>query len=61
MLIFARLTASNCSHNAAVHVRGVINNRVIEEQIREDLIQVSFEVGRPAGLEATRVADKVFE
>jgi 4-carboxymuconolactone decarboxylase len=42
-----------------VHVKGAINNGVTEEEIREILIQVSFYCGGPAGLEATRVADKV--
>ena len=32
---------------------------MVAEEIREILIQVSFCAGGPAGLEATRVADKV--
>lgn len=42
-----------------MHVKGAITNGVTEEEIREILIQASFYCGGPAGLEATRVADKV--
>jgi len=42
-----------------VHVKGAINNGVTEDEIREIIIQASFYCGGPAGLEATRVADKV--
>ena len=59
MLNIAMLTALNRSHELAVHVRGAITNGVSEEEIREILIQASFYCGGPAGLEATRVADKV--
>jgi 4-carboxymuconolactone decarboxylase len=59
MLNLAMLTALNRSHELAVHVRGAVNNGVTEEEIREILIQASFYAGGPAGLEATRVADKV--
>jgi len=59
MINIAMLTALNRSHELAVHVRGAINNGVTEEEIREILIQASFYAGGPAGLEATRAADKV--
>jgi 4-carboxymuconolactone decarboxylase len=59
MLNIAMLTALNRSHELAVHVRGAINNGVTEEEIREVIIHASFYAGGPAGLESTRVADKV--
>jgi 4-carboxymuconolactone decarboxylase len=59
MLNLAMLTALNRSTELAVHVRGAVNNGVTEEEIREVLIHASFYCGGPAGLEATRVADKV--
>jgi 4-carboxymuconolactone decarboxylase len=59
MLNIAMLTALNRSVELAVHVRGAINNGVTEEEIREVIIHASFYCGGPAGLEATRVADKV--
>ena len=48
----------NRSTELAVHVKGAITNGVTEDEIREILIQASFYCGGPAGLEATRVADK---
>jgi 4-carboxymuconolactone decarboxylase len=59
MINLAMLTALNRSHELAVHVKGAVNNGVTEEEIREILIQASFYCGGPAGLDATRVADKV--
>jgi len=59
MINIAMLTALNRSHELAVHVRGAVNNGVTEDEIREIIIQASFYAGGPAGLEATRVADKV--
>src|SRR5271170_6054865 len=59
MLNIAMLTALNRSHELAGHVRGAINNGVTEDEIREVIIQASFYCGGPAGLESTRVADKV--
>jgi len=59
MLNIAMLSALNRMAELAVHVKGAITNGVTEEEIREILIQVSFYCGGPAGLEATRVADKV--
>jgi len=55
------LTALNRSHQLSVHVCGAINNSVTEEEIKEFIIQGNFYAGGPAGLEATRVTDKVFE
>jgi 4-carboxymuconolactone decarboxylase len=57
----AMLTALNRSAELAVHVKGAITNGVTEEEIGEILIQASFYCGGPAGLEATRVADKVLK
>jgi 4-carboxymuconolactone decarboxylase len=59
-MVFLGRTLIICrSHELAVHVKGAITNGVTEEEIREILIQASFYCGGPAGLEATRVADKV--
>lgn len=59
MLNIAMLTALNRSHELAVHVKGAVNSGASEEEIREVIIQAGFYAGGLAGLEATRVADKV--
>lgn len=41
-----------------VHVRGAINNGVTEQEIREALLQTSIYCGVPAGIEATKVAER---
>lgn len=41
-----------------VHVRGAINNGVTELEIREAILQASIYCSVPAGIEATKVADK---
>lgn len=41
-----------------VHVRGAINNGMTELEIREAILQASVYCGVPAGIEATKVADK---
>lgn len=59
LLNIAMLCALNRSTELAVHVRGAINNGASEVEIRETLLQVAVYCGMPAGLEGTRVAERV--
>lgn len=44
-----------------VHVRGAINNGLTEVEIREAILQASIYCGVPAGIEATKVAEKTLD
>ncbi|CAG9984542.1 unnamed protein product [Clonostachys byssicola] len=44
-----------------VHVRGSINNGLSELEIREAILQASIYCGVPAGIEATKVANKTLD
>jgi 4-carboxymuconolactone decarboxylase len=59
MLNMAMLCALNRGPELAVHVRGTLNNRATEVEIREVLLQVSIYCGMPAGLEGFKIAEKV--
>ena len=53
------------SHSARsrreLHVRGALRNGCSIEEIRDTLIQVAIYAGIPAGVEAFRIARKVFQ
>ncbi|CCX33412.1 Similar to 4-carboxymuconolactone decarboxylase; acc. no. P20370 [Pyronema omphalodes CBS 100304] len=55
----AMLCALNRSPELALHVRGAVANGATEDEIREVLLQVAVYCGMPAGLEGTKVADRV--
>jgi 4-carboxymuconolactone decarboxylase len=57
----AMLTALNRSTELAAHVRGAVNNGATQKEIQEVLLQAAVYCGMPAGLEAFRVAEKVFD
>lgn len=59
LLNLAMLTALNRNHELAVHVRGAITNGCTTVEIRETLLQAAIYCGVPAGLESTRVAERV--
>jgi 4-carboxymuconolactone decarboxylase len=59
LLNIGMLCALNRGAELAVHVRGGINNGLLEIEIREALLQVAIYVGMPAGLEGFRIAEKV--
>ncbi|QDS71540.1 hypothetical protein FKW77_005365 [Venturia effusa] len=59
LLNIAMLCALNRSTELAVHVRGAVNNGASEVEIRETIMQVACYCGMPAGLEGTRVAERV--
>lgn len=61
LLNLVMLTALNRMHELAVHVRGAINNGCTPDEIREALLQAAIYCGVPAGLESTRVAEKVID
>ena len=53
------LCAQNRSPELAVHVRGALNNGASEVEIREVILQAACYCGMPAGMEGTKVAEKV--
>jgi 4-carboxymuconolactone decarboxylase len=53
------LCALNRSAELAVHVRGAVNNGATDVEIRETIMQAAIYAGFPAGLEGTRVAERV--
>ncbi|KAL4893931.1 AhpD-like protein [Aspergillus ambiguus] len=59
LLNIGLLTALNRTPELAVHVRGAINNGLSELEIREAIIHSTVYCGAPAGMEATRTAEKV--
>lgn len=59
LLNIGMLCALNRGTELGVHVRGALNNGASELEIREVLIQVAGYVGMPAGLEGTRIAERV--
>jgi 4-carboxymuconolactone decarboxylase len=59
LLNVAMLCALNRSTELAVHVRGAVNNGASDIEIRETIVQAAIYSGFPAGLEGTRVAERV--
>ncbi|TID14300.1 4-carboxymuconolactone decarboxylase family protein [Venturia nashicola] len=59
LLNIAMLCALNRSTELAVHVRGAVNNGATEVEIRETILQVACYCGMPAGIEGTKVAERV--
>lgn len=59
LLNIAMLCALNRSTELAVHVRGAVNNGATEVEIRETVLQVACYCGMPAGIEGTKVAERV--
>ncbi|MEF2978133.1 carboxymuconolactone decarboxylase family protein [Subtercola sp. YIM 133946] len=55
------ISALNRPHEFKTHVRGALNNGVTPDEIKEVLLQVSVYCGAPAGLEAFRLANEVFQ
>ena len=53
------LCALNRSTELAVHVRGALANGSSEVEIREVILQAACYCGAPAGVEGTKVAEKV--
>ncbi|KAH7213838.1 AhpD-like protein [Fusarium oxysporum] len=58
LLNIGMLVALKSWPELGVHVRGAINNGVTEQEIREALLQTSIYCGVPAGIEATKVAER---
>lgn len=53
------LCALNRSTELGVHVRGALSNGASEIEIRETILQAACYCGMPAGIEGTKVAEKV--
>jgi len=61
LLNLAMLSSLGRSQEFKLHLRGALNNGCSLEDIRETLIQVAVYCGIPAGVEAFRLANEVFE
>jgi 4-carboxymuconolactone decarboxylase len=61
LLNIAMLCALGRSHELGVHVRGAFNNGATEVEVREVILQAAIYSGFPAGLEGTRVAERVLK
>ncbi|MFZ4452712.1 carboxymuconolactone decarboxylase family protein [Salibacterium aidingense] len=55
------LIGLNRPNEYETHLRGAINNGCTMEEIKETLLQVTVYAGIPAGAEAFKIANKVFE
>jgi len=59
LLNIVMLCALNRGPELAVHVRGAVNNGASEIEIREAILQAAIYCGMPAGIEGTKIAEKV--
>ncbi|KAF7117567.1 hypothetical protein CNMCM5793_006619 [Aspergillus hiratsukae] len=59
LLNIGMLTALNRSYELGVHIRGAVNNGLTEIEIREAIMHATVYCGAPAGMEATRTAERV--
>ena len=61
MLNLAMLTALNRPNELKLHIKGAINNGVSKEEMREIFLQCAVYCGAPAGLDAFKIAQRVFK
>jgi 4-carboxymuconolactone decarboxylase len=61
LINLAMLTALNRPHELKAHLRGALTNGATEEEIRETLLQAAIYCGMPAGVDAFRTADTLFD
>jgi 4-carboxymuconolactone decarboxylase len=61
LLNIGMLMALNRTPELAVHIRGARNNGLTEEEIREAITHCTIYCGVPAGVEAFKTAEKVFD
>ena len=61
MLNLAMLTALNRPNELRLHLRGALTNGVSRDEIKEILLQACIYAGIPAGLDAFKVANEVFQ
>ncbi|KAL1642716.1 hypothetical protein SLS58_005220 [Diplodia intermedia] len=59
LLNVAMLCALNRGPELAVHVRGAFRNGCSEVEVRETVLHASVYAGMPAGMEGTRIAERV--
>ncbi|GAB7348997.1 hypothetical protein MBLNU459_g7975t1 [Dothideomycetes sp. NU459] len=59
LLNIAMLCALNRSAELGVHTRGALSNGASEVEIREVILQAACYCGMPAGIEGTKVAERV--
>lgn len=53
------LCALNRGPELAIHTRGALSNGASEVEIREVILQAACYCGMPAGIEGTKIAEKV--
>ena len=61
LINLAMLTSLNRPHELKAHLRGALTNGATEEEIRETLLQAAIYCGMPAGVDAFRTADALFD
>lgn len=61
LLNIGLLMALNRTPELAVHIRGAVNNGLSEVEIREAIMHSTVYCGAPAGMEATRTAERVLQ
>ena len=60
MLNLVMLSALNRPHEFEIHFRGALRNGCSIDELRETLLQIAVYAGIPAGVDAFRIARKVF-
>lgn len=61
LLNIGLLMALNRTPELAMHIRGAVNNGLSEVEIREAIMHSTVYCGAPAGMEATRTAERVLQ
>ncbi|MFN7724131.1 MAG: 4-carboxymuconolactone decarboxylase [Rubrivivax sp.] len=61
LLNLAMLTALNRPHELKLHIKGALNNGVMQAEMREVFLQTAIYAGVPAAMDSFRVAREVFK
>jgi 4-carboxymuconolactone decarboxylase len=61
LLNLAMLTALNRPNELKLHIRGALSNGVTREEMAEVFLQAAVYCGAPAGLDAFKLAQQVFQ
>lgn len=59
LLNIGMLMALNRAPELAIHIRGAINNGLTELEIREAILHAAVYCGVPAGIDATKTAERI--
>jgi 4-carboxymuconolactone decarboxylase len=61
LMVLCMLAALNRAQEFETHVRGALRNGCTKAELREAFLQIAIYCGVPAGVEAFRVARRVFD